>query len=238
MMQFKNGTDVALLNGILNVIIEENHSPTEIIGNSSAPFINSLLSKGEWFTNAHGVAHPSLPNYLALFSGSTQGVTDDGCGYSFSGSNLASQLKSGGQTFGGYAESAPSNLRTCTSGEYAQKHAPWAYFTPVTALTSASGSVNFIVPNLIDDMHDGTVAQGDAWLKAHWPTSGTTIVVWDEAEHVDYTPNNVVLIIVGPGVPVRQNSTNVNHYSILQWIESAKGLPCLANACSAPKIVL
>ncbi len=224
--------------GMINVIIEENHSPTEIIGNSSAPFINSLLGKGEWFTNAHGVAHPSLPNYLALFSGSTQGVTDDGCGYSFSGPNLASQLKSSGQTFGGYAESAPSNIRTCSSGDYWQKHVPWAYFSPVTALTTAAGTVNFIVPNQQDDMHDGTVAQGDAWLKAHWPTSGTTIVVWDEAEHVDYTPNNVVLIIVGPGVPVRQNSTNVNHYSILQWIESTKGLPCLGNACSASRIVL
>ncbi|PZR63802.1 MAG: acid phosphatase [Candidatus Eremiobacter antarcticus] len=216
----------------------ENHSPSELIGNSSAPFINGLLSKGEYFSNAHGVAHPSEPNYLALFSGSTQGVTDDGCSYSFSGSNLSSQLKAKGLTFGGYAESAPADLRTCTSGEYAQKHVPWAYFTPLTASTTVTGDVNFIVPNLISDMHDGTIAQGDSWLASHWPASGITIVVWDEAEHAEYAPNDVVLIFVGPGVPVRQNATNVNHYSILKWIENAKGLSCLGNACAATSIAL
>ena len=60
------------------VVIEENHSYDQIIGNADAPFINKLAAEGALFTDAHAIRHPSQPNYLALFSGSTQGTTGDG----------------------------------------------------------------------------------------------------------------------------------------------------------------
>ncbi|HSZ55982.1 MAG TPA: hypothetical protein VK797_09990, partial [Tepidisphaeraceae bacterium] len=59
------------------IVVEENSSYDEIIGNSSAPYINTLASQGALFTNSSAIEHPSQPNYLDLFSGSNQGVTDD-----------------------------------------------------------------------------------------------------------------------------------------------------------------
>src|SRR5471032_1596861 len=59
------------------IVIEENHSQTEIIGSASAPYINALAAQGANFTQSFAITNPSQPNYLALFSGSTQGITDD-----------------------------------------------------------------------------------------------------------------------------------------------------------------
>ncbi|PKR86226.1 alkaline phosphatase family protein [Heyndrickxia camelliae] len=61
------------------IVVVENHSYNQIIGNKDAPYINQLADHGVLFTNSHGIAHPSQPNYLALFSGDTQGVTGDSC---------------------------------------------------------------------------------------------------------------------------------------------------------------
>ena len=70
------------------VVVEENKGYSQIIGGSSAPFINSLVAEGTLFTQYHGIMHSSQPNYLALLSGSTQGVTDNGT-YQFSAPTLA-----------------------------------------------------------------------------------------------------------------------------------------------------
>src|SRR5436853_945222 len=74
------------------VVMEENHSYSEIIGSSAAPYINGLASQGALFTDSYGVEHPSQPNYLDLFSGSNQGITDDSCPHTFSAPNLGSEL--------------------------------------------------------------------------------------------------------------------------------------------------
>src|SRR3954471_13095255 len=85
------------------LIVEENHGFSEIIGNPQAPFINKLANEGVLFTNYRGVAHPSQPNYFALFSGSTQGVTDNK-EYLLASPTLAGQLQRSGYSFAGYAE--------------------------------------------------------------------------------------------------------------------------------------
>src|SRR5437763_1231366 len=77
------------------IVVEENHGEGSVIGNSAAPYLNSLASQGALFTASYGVTHPSQPNYLALFSGSPQGVTDDACGYTFSTPNLGRSLIDG-----------------------------------------------------------------------------------------------------------------------------------------------
>src|SRR5882724_10898767 len=116
------------------IVIEENHSFSSIIGSSQAPFINSLAQQGALFTQSFAVEHPSQPNYLDLFSGSNQGITDDSCPHTFSGENLASELAAAGLTFTGFSEDLPSAGSTvCTSGAYARKHAPWVNFTNVPA---------------------------------------------------------------------------------------------------------
>src|SRR5581483_8886869 len=74
------------------VVIFENHGYSQIIGSSQAPYINSLAKAGASFTASHGVTHPIQPNYVALFSGSPQGLTDDSCPHTFKTTNLASML--------------------------------------------------------------------------------------------------------------------------------------------------
>src|SRR2546423_15524126 len=89
------------------VVIEENHGYSQIIGSGQAPYINSLATQGALFTNSFAVAHPSEPNYLALFSGSTHGIIDDSCPHTFSGRSLESMLLTAGKTFKGYSEDLP-----------------------------------------------------------------------------------------------------------------------------------
>src|SRR6195256_1152166 len=108
------------------IVIEENHGYSQIIGSSQAPYINTLATQGALFTKSYALTHPSQPNYLALFSGSTQGITDDSCPHTFSVASLESQLLSAGKSFAGYSEALPqSGSETCSSGEYARKHVPW-----------------------------------------------------------------------------------------------------------------
>src|SRR6185312_16064435 len=96
-----------------------------------------LKDNGVYFTNSFAITHPSQPNYLALFSGSTQGITDDSCPHTFSANNLGNELRSAGLSFTGYSESMPSNGYTgCTSGSYARKHSPWVNFSDLPTSTN------------------------------------------------------------------------------------------------------
>ena len=150
------------------------------------PWINDLANTGANFTNFYAITHPSQPNYLELFSGSTQGVTGDGLPgvMPFPAANLAASLRTAGATFGGYSEDLPavgSNVET--SGNYPRKHNPWVnwqvggtptgtncqlydehavfeYFPTDDAGFAALPKVSMVVPNLQNDMHDGTPARG------------------------------------------------------------------------------
>src|SRR5262245_48833949 len=114
------------------IVVLENHGYSQVIGSSDAPFLNQLASRGALFTDSHAITHPSEPNYLALFSGSTQGVTSDACPVTFTAPNLAAGLLTAGKTFAGYSEGLPAPGSTaCSAGEYARKHVPWADFRNV-----------------------------------------------------------------------------------------------------------
>jgi hypothetical protein len=233
------------------IVLEENKSP-QLLG-KDAPYIAALERHGANFTNAYAETHPSQPNYLALFSGSTHGVTSDACPQTYGSGNLGAQLLKAGRTFKGYAENMPSDGFTgCTSGSlYARKHTPWVDFTTVPKSDSvrfsrfpqgnfnALPTVSFVTPNLCDDMHDCTVAQGDAWLKknmsayASWAKrhNSVLIVTFDEAE--TGVANRIPLVMYGQPVVTGVYKQKVNHYSILRTIENMYGLHCLASACSA-----
>src|SRR3954447_1098781 len=148
------------------VVVFENKAFTHEVGNNRAPYLNGLLHVSAVFTRSFAVTHPSQPNYLALFSGSTQGVTDDRCLSRFHGRpNLGSQLIQAGYTFTGYSEGQPTaGYRGCYHGRYAAKHNPWAKFDnvpdaanqPYTAFPSDYAklpTVSFVVPDLCNDMH-------------------------------------------------------------------------------------
>jgi phosphatidylinositol-3-phosphatase len=236
------------------VVMEENHSYSDIIGSPSAPYINSLASQGALFTQSFAVTHPSQPNYLALFSGSTQGTTDDSCPQTFSAANLGEEALAAGIGFDGYSESMPADGYTgCSSGDYWRKHNPWSDFTNVPAssnLTFADfpgnyaslPAVSFVIPNQQDDMHDGTIAQGDSWLQANmdgyaqWAKTHNSllIVTWDEDDGSQ--GNQIPTIIVGGGVRPGDYSETINHYNVLRTIEDAYGLGYLGASASAAPI--
>jgi hypothetical protein len=244
----------------VQVIIMENYAYEQVIGNSSAPYINSLAKQYALFTNSHGVGHPSQPNYLALFSGSTQGVTSDVCPISFSGSNLDTQLTSTGRHFTFYAESLPyagdkacyAIASTGVSSHYLywRKHNPAADFTnspathqqPWTGPRSSYPGLTFIAPNICHDMHDCSIATGDAWLKANVPSmlsydnanNGMLIITYDEGEYS--LTNHVVTILAGPMIKPGQYTQYITHYNVLRLLETNYGVPLLGSAASATSI--
>src|ERR1700748_1365693 len=119
------------------IVIEENHSYSEIIGSSAAPYINSLGVQGALFTQSHAITHPSQPNYLDLFGRYNQGITNDSCPHYFATDNLGLYLLNASLTFAGYSEDLPSiGSIVCTSGAYARKHAPWVNFTNIPTTTN------------------------------------------------------------------------------------------------------
>jgi acid phosphatase len=210
------------------VVVEENHSSEGIIGNSQAGYINWLASHGALLTNYHAVTHPSLPNYFALYAGSTFGVQDDNI-HQETGPTLATILQGSGRTFTGFVESGSP-----------QKHNPWESFPEGFSVESDVGNfpsifshlprVSFIVPNLLDDMHDGTIAQGDQWLRAHldayaqWAKDNNSllIVTWDEDDNGP--TNHVPTILYGAHVNQGTFGDNYNHYDLLATILDASGL--------------
>jgi phosphatidylinositol-3-phosphatase len=235
------------------VVVMENHADSQIIGSRSAPFINELARAGLRLTASYGVTHPSQPNYLALFSGSTHGVTSDSCPHTFDGANLGSELRAHHLSFVGYSEALPrAGYTGCAAGLYARKHAPWANFRnlpasvnqPFTAFPSTFTrlpTVSFVVPDLNHDMHNGTVAQGDAWLMAHlaryaaWSLSHDSLllITWDEDDLG--ARNHIPTVLYGADIQSGTDSAHATHYTILRTIEAAYRLPALGHsATTAP----
>jgi hypothetical protein len=224
------------------VVVEENHNFDEIIGSPAAPYINSLASGGALLTNYSAISHPSEPNYFALYAGSTFGVTDDNA-HSEPDPTLATILQNAGRTFTGFIEqSSPA------------KHDPWESFPEGFSVEknfntqfpqgnfAALPSVSFVVPDLNDDMHDGSIAQGDAWLAnninsyAQWAQSNNSLLVvtWDENDNE--SSNQVATIFYGAGVVPGQYSTSYNHYNLLSTITQSFGLTGPNNAANATPI--
>ena len=248
----------------------ENHSYSSIIGSAQAPYINTLAGECGLATNYHNVDHPSLPNYV----GGTSGLAfrqlkpfKSDCDPTGRCRTAASSIFSQGETWRAYEESMPSNCFPSDSGEYAVRHNPPPYYStlsgcatkdvPYTQLatdlaTNTLPQFSFITPNLIDDMHDGTIADGDTWLKNNLPvifnsaaySGGTTAVfiTWDEGE--GGSVNNCALnttdigchvatIVVSPSTHAGSTSSTLfNHYSLLGTTEELLGLAKLGLAAS------
>ena len=236
------------------VVVLENHSATQVLGNPDAPYINSLAANGALMTQSYAVTHPSEPNYLALFSGSTQGLVDDSCPHTYSAPSLGGSLLAAGRTFAGYSEDQPTAGYTgCISGNYARKHNPWVDFTdvppgsnlPLTAFPSDFAdlpTVAFVVPNLQNDMHDGTVAQGDLWVQDHlgayvtWARQHNSQLVLTFDEDDNRTGNLIPTIVAGAGVVPGSYAERVDHYGVLRTLENELGLPALGLSADATGI--
>jgi phosphatidylinositol-3-phosphatase len=236
------------------VAIFENHTYTSVIRNANAPYITGLANSGANFTQSFGVTHPSQPNYLALYSGSTQGITSDSCPHTFSGDNLGHQLIAAGFTFTGYSESMPSDGYTgCSSGQYARKHNPWVNFTDVPAASNLRFSrfptdfttlptLSIVVPNLCDDMHDCSVSTGDTWARnnldtyVQWAKTHNSLLILTFDEDDSSHSNRIPTVFSGPGVLTGDYSEHVDHYTVLRTLEDMYGLAALGNAASRTAI--
>ncbi|MFA6971457.1 MAG: alkaline phosphatase family protein [Gallionella sp.] len=228
------------------VVIEENRSYSQIMDKlNSNSYIHQLARRGMLLTQSYGITHPSQPNYLALFSGSTQGVTSNSCPHDFAGDNLATALINKGYSFSNYSESLPEVGDTsCMSGPYQRKHNPvvnWqgTRLTPGTNLRfsdfpqdfSRLPTVSFVIPDQRNDMHDGSFENADEWLKTHikpyveWAFKHNSLLIltWDEDNGSE--GNRVATILAGPMVKVGVSDQHVNHYAVLRTLLDFYGAP-------------
>lgn len=241
------------------VIFMENHSRSSIEGSTDADYLKSFEAGGISFTSYFGVTHPSLPNYLAVSSGSTQGKTgsDSVTAGAISSSNLWSQLQGHGVSWGVYQESMPSACyKGGNSGQYVIRHNPAIVYAnvanrpkkcnkvvPYTSFNvNALPAVSFITPNICNDMHDCSIATGDNWLQARVPAmlaAGATVVItFDEGSGTTGGGGNIYAAVDGPGIGSRTDTATYNHYSLLAALEIRSGVARLRAAKTATPLPL
>lgn len=243
------------------VIFMENHDFTQIIHNPDAPYINELATSYGLGARYYGVVHGSQPNYVAFFSGDQYGVTG-GSTPNLDAPNLVDQLEAHDRSWHVYAENFPGDcFNGVTSsggadgpGTYVRRHVPAMAFrdirlnpqrcarvTSFASFDPAAAQFELIVPNLTNNMHDGTIRQGDDFLRSFvpriigssaWKEDGALFIVWDEGRETG--ANRVPLLVIAPDVkPGFRSDVVHDHYSLLRTVEDAWNLGCLGHACTA-----
>ncbi|MGD0054163.1 MAG: alkaline phosphatase family protein [Acidimicrobiales bacterium] len=227
-----------------------------VVGSSSAPYLNDLEADCGLATNYYAVGHPSLPNYIALTSGSTQGITSDGepSAHPLKVASIFSQLGRGWRSL---VESMPSPCDHVTSGTYAARHNPAVYYTtinstcqtndvPLTLPLDLSAPLTIIVPNICDDMHSCPVSIGDTWLSQMVPKilasreyqARQTVLFITFDENDTQSVNRVPTVVIAPSVPRGERvSESFTHYSLLRTTEALLHLSFLGGAASAHSMV-
>jgi phosphatidylinositol-3-phosphatase len=238
------------------VVVMENHSYDEV---RLSPYTASLIASSSACTHSYAVTHPSLPNYLALWSGSTFGIDNDNCpadGSPFTAQNLGHACQVAGVSWRAYCEDLPTaGDPVCSSGGYRRKHAPWTDFSnldhtnerPLTDLLPDISAghlpmLAFVVPNLCNSTHDCSISTGDTWLAGIMPvlinavgSRGVVILTWDEDD--DASGNRILTVFAGATVKTGFSHTAyVNHYGVLHTICDALGLPPIGAAASATPV--
>ncbi len=251
------------------VLIYENHAYSSIIGSSAAPYINALAADTNTalFTQSFGLIHPSQPNYFDLFAGDNQGVTSDNVPttYPFSTPNLARQLVDAGKSFTTYSEDLPSvGFDGATSGNYARKHNPAANWVgagsnqissttnqpftvfPASGSYSSLPTVAYVIPNQVNDMHNGSGASiitiGDTWMHTNlaaymtWALTNNSLLIVTFDEDDGSHGNQIPTIFYGPMVKGGSYAEHITHYDVLRTMEGMYGLPYAGNAATSTTI--
>jgi acid phosphatase len=215
------------------------------------PYIARLARQYAVATNYGEVSNPSLPNYLAMTSGSTWGIRDDSF-HKLPATGLGNQLSGAGISWKAYMEGFTGD---CFSSPYpyALKHNPFAYYggacppnvVPMTDLTSDlngnTPQLSWITPGMCNDGHDCGVARSDRWLSQFvpqitsstaWKQGGVLFIVWDESGTED---GRVALLVVAPTLR-GQLAMPLNHYSLLATIADRLRVPRLGLAKQATSL--
>ena len=238
------------------VVVLENHSFDQIVDPNRAPFIYHLAMGGALFIHAFAVSHPSQPNYFALFSGSTQGVHDNK-DYTFDAPTIAGALDAAGKSFVGYVEARGDDktfdMNTgITSGGSPRSHNPWESFANARAMErnlsefpsnfTLLPTVSFVIPGLYHDMHDGSVRDGDTWLRVHlgayaeWAKTHNSLLIVTFDEDDNNAENHIPTIIYGARVRPGQYAERISHYNVLSTLLAMYRLPPFAEAATTPPI--
>jgi acid phosphatase len=236
------------------VVVEENHGYSSVIGSSAMPYLNSLATQYGLATQYYADTHPSIGNYFMMTAG--QIITNnDSYSSTVSADNIVRHLLTGGKTWKSYAESIPSAGYTGgDTGLYARKHNPLSFFSDVVnssvqkmnlvPFTQFTADLNanqlpdysFVVPNLQNDAHDGTLNQADAWLQTNiaplianpqFQKNGLLIIVFDEAEDTDaaHGGGHIALVAIGPAVKHGfQSPTLYQHENLLKTVAAYLGI--------------
>jgi acid phosphatase len=247
------------------VIMEENHGTAEVFP-SGMPYLWHLARRYGYAPDWSAITHPSLPNYLAIFSGSAFNDPPDcgpGPGCAYPAPSVFGQALALGKTARSYEESMPVPCDRSDSGTYAVRHNPWAYIPGETAAcrsgdvpagTPSGGAlvsavragtlpnVGLITPNLINDAHDGTLVQADAWLRQWVPVimSGpdwrhgrlAIAIVFDEGDPGLQVP----FVLIAPGLSGAVTRQSFDHYALTRLIDQVIGAPPLRQAAGAPDL--
>jgi phosphatidylinositol-3-phosphatase len=244
------------------LVVEENHKYSDVIGNSAMPYLNSLASRYGLAMQYYANTHPSIGNYFMMSSGQIITNNDSFCG-KVSNDNIVRHLITAGKTWKSYAESLPAAGYTgCDTGSYVKRHNPFSYFTDVVNSSTEKWNLvpftqfskdlannqlpafSFIVPNVLDDAHNGTLAQADYWLKNHiapllassvFQRDGILIIVFDEAETSDTQGGggHVAALVIGPKVlQGHKSGITYQHQNTLKTLMQALGLTSFPGAAS------
>ena len=249
------------------LLMEENHSYSSVIGNSSMPYLNSLASQYGLATQYFGDTHPSIGNYFELTTG--QIITnDDGFTGTVSSDNVVRDLLAAGKTWKSYAEDLPSvGYAGGDVYPYAKHHNPFTYFTDVINSQNQLNNLvpftqfatdiesdqlpqySFIIPNMLDDAHDGTLSQADNWLQSNiapliaspaFQSGGLLIIVFDESFDSDtqHGGGQVPAIVVSPLAKNGYQSTMLyQHQSTCRLLTQGLGLSSFPGDCeTAPQM--
>lgn len=249
------------------VVIGENLNPSSVIGSPDAPYINLLASTGANFLEFYALTHPSQPNYLMLFSGSNQGVTNDNKPAShFTSPNLARELVDAGKTFITYSEGLPSvGYDGASSGLYARKHNPVANwmgtntnqvssnlnqpFTSFPTNFNNLPNVSFVIPDLCNDGHDvcapisNRSRQYDTWIQNNldaykqWCKNNNSLLVVTYDEDDFTSVNRISTVFYGANVATGNYNQGVNFYSLLRTMEDAMGVASHAGAANTTSTI-
>jgi phosphatidylinositol-3-phosphatase len=246
------------------LVVEENHSYSNVIGNSSMPYLNSLAKRYGMATQYYANTHPSIGNYFMMTTGQIITNNDSMCS-SVTQDNIVRHLLTAGKTWKSYAESLPNIGYTgCGVYPYVKRHNPFAYFSDVANSSEKYNLVpftkfpsdlvnhrlprfSFIVPNLLHDAHDGSLSAADSWLKtniapliasATFQTDGILIILFDESFTTDtqHGGGHVATVVIGPKVKLGYRSTTLyQHQNTLKTLMEAIGLTSFPGLASSAK---
>lgn len=236
------------------LVVEENHSYSDVIGNSAMPYLNSLASQYGLATQYFANGHPSMPNYLMLTTGQMESFDDNFSG-TISDDNVVRELVKAGKSWKAYEESIPSaGYIGPDAAPYVRRHDPFSYLSDVQQDTSQATNIvpfsefasdlannslpqfSFIAPNLNNDAHNGTLAAADSWLQSNiapllanstFQNNGLLIITFDESETTDvaHGGGQVATVIISSKSKAKfQSQTEYQHQSTLRLVLAASGV--------------